>query len=77
MKVKPGYRDASLEEVFHLISAKGISPYYPSTDAEEYQSFKLSEAVDIARGGYFDTIPASYTTSAFYTYDYLTCDYNC
>jgi hypothetical protein len=33
--------------------------------------------MDIARGGYFTSIPTPYPANAWYTYDDQTCDYDC
>ena len=33
--------------------------------------------MDIARGGYFPTVPQSYPSNAWYTYYDYTCEYEC
>jgi hypothetical protein len=33
--------------------------------------------MDLARGGYFETIPDAYPDDAWYHYDDTTCDYRC
>ena len=37
----------------------------------------LSNAMDTARGGNFTTIPNPYPNDSWYTYDDITCEYNC
>lgn len=68
--------DASLEEVLHLITHVGYAGVYPSIFGESVGSV-LADAMDVARGGQFETIPANYPASAWYTYDDSTCDYSC
>merc|ERR1711957_119936 len=68
-------RDASLEEVLHLITAKGVSPLYKSKFDEE--NSELTNAMDKARGGKFTEIPSPYPAGAWYTYKDKTCDYRC
>ena len=71
-----GEFDATLEEVLHLISHVGYAGVYPSVFGESVGSV-LADAMDVARGGQFDSIPASYPAGAWYTYDDQTCDYSC
>jgi Leishmanolysin len=71
-----GEFDATLEEVLHLISHVGYAGVYPSVFGESIGSV-LADAMDVARGGQFETIPANYPASAWYTYDDETCDYSC
>ncbi len=71
-----GQFDASLEEVFHIISAAGYANAYPSIFGE-MQGTSLADAMDIARGGNFTSIPNPYPAGAWYTYDDATCDYRC
>lgn len=68
--------DASLEEVHHLILNTGWSVIYPDALTVGVDS-ELAAAMDIARGGRFDAIPASYPNDAWFTYDDQTCDYTC
>ena len=80
-EVVPGGRtqgrfDATLEEVLHLISHVGYANAYPAIFGEEPGS-KLADAMDIARGGRFRTVPKRYPEGAWYTYDDVTCDYGC
>ena len=68
--------DASLEEVLHLITHIGYAGVYPSVFGESIGS-TIADAMDVARGGQFTTVPASYPAGAWYTYDDTTCDYSC
>jgi hypothetical protein len=71
-----GLFDASLEEVLHLVSSAGWSEAYPSAFGIDPGTL-TTNAMDIARGGYFETVPASYPQEAWYHYDDVTCDYGC
>lgn len=71
-----GQFDASLEEVLHLITHVGYAGVYPGIFGETKGS-SLADAMDIARGGQFDTIPNPYPAGAWYTYDDQTCNYSC
>ena len=76
--------DATLEEVLHLITDYGYGIAYPEAFASNAfqgnfsitNSSLLTEAMDTARGGKFLTIPASYPTSAWYTFYDETADYS-
>ena len=68
--------DASLEEVFHLISDYGYSEVYPKQFGNEKDSV-IGELMNNARGGYFQKVPNKYPKEAYYTYDDKTCDYDC
>lgn len=67
--------DATLEEVLHLITHEGYSVVYP--DLAEKKDSKLANAMDKARGGYFESPPANYPAGAWYSYDDDTCEYDC
>ena len=67
-----GQFDASLEEVWHIITHAGYASAYPSVFGEGAGT-ALSNAMDIARGGNFTTIPNPYPDGAWYTYDDATC----
>jgi hypothetical protein len=69
-----GRFDAALEEVLHIINNAGHSKAYPNAFGQNVDS-ELADAMDIARGGQFMTIPNPYPASAWYTYDDQTCDY--
>lgn len=71
-----GRFDASLEEVWHIITNGGHERTYPSVFSSQSGS-EISTAMDIARGGNFQTPPTNYPVNAWYTYDDQTCDYNC
>lgn len=73
---KTGRFDASLEEVWHIITHAGYSKAYPSVFGENAGT-SLTNAMDVARGGKFTTIPSPYPTKAWYTYDDTTCTYDC
>lgn len=73
---KSGRFDASLEEVWHIITHAGYSQVYPEVFGEGIGS-QMANAMDIARGGQFTSIPNPYPAGAWYTYDDTTCDYNC
>lgn len=73
---KTGNFDAALEEVLHIITHAGYAKVYPDIFGESAGSV-LANAMDIARGGHFQSIPSSYPSDAWYTYDDSTCEYNC
>ncbi len=68
--------DASIEEIWHLITHVGYSNAYPDVFGEN-EGTTISNAMDIARGGHFTTIPNRYPNNAWFTYDDKTCEYNC
>ena len=68
--------DASIEEILHIITSVGYAGIYPKVFGERRGS-ELANAMDIARGGYFRTVPRRYPASAWYSYDDRTCDYGC
>lgn len=71
-----GQFDAALEEVWHIVTNGGHERAYPEIFSAASGS-EISAAMDVARGGHFETPPASYPSGAWYTYDDTTCDYNC
>jgi len=71
-----GQFDAALEEVWHIITHAGYASAYPSIFGEGAGT-SLSNAMDIARGGNFTTIPNPYPNGSWYTYDDATCTYDC
>lgn len=71
---KTGEFDGALEEVLHIINNAGHSYAYPSAFGQSAGS-DLANAMDIARGGQFITVPSQYPDNAWYTYDDTTCDY--
>ncbi len=73
-------RDAAIEEILHVITSAGLGPAYPGTFGECSTVSNLSTLqtqMDIARGGNFQTVPASYPASAVYHYTDVTCTYDC
>ncbi|MAF66268.1 MAG: hypothetical protein CMJ84_11510 [Planctomycetes bacterium] len=70
-----GRFDATLEEVWHLVS-NGWCAAYPGAFAYEPGS-RLTDAMDVARGGRFRTIPRETPEGAWYHYDDETCGYEC
>ena len=68
--------DAALEEICHLITHSGFANTYPDAFGEDAGT-SLTNAMDIARGGHFQSIPSPYPGGAWYTYDDQTCDYGC
>jgi len=82
--------DASLEEIFHLITDTGYEGVYPSVFGE-FSGSELANLMDNARGGHFENegtiiedghsfqsaVPKSYPASAWYTYDDKSCRYDC
>lgn len=73
---KTGRFDASLEEVWHIITHAGYSKAYPNVFGENAGT-SLTNAMDKARGGSFTSIPINYPSEAWYTYDDTTCTYDC
>jgi hypothetical protein len=71
-----GRFDAAIEEVWHVITHTGYANAYPTIFGENAGT-SLTNAMDIARGGNFTTIPNPYPASAWYTYDDQTCEYDC
>lgn len=71
-----GEFDAALEEVWHIISHAGYANAYPTVFGE-MAGTTMTNAMDLARGGNFTSIPNPYPTGAWYSYDDSTCDYNC
>lgn len=71
-----GQFDGSLEEVLHLITSSGYSIAYPRVFGER-SGTKIAKAMDLARGGHFQTVPKRYPRDAWYTYNDRSCDYSC
>jgi len=68
--------DATLEEVLHLVTHAGYSKVYPAVFGEQ-QGTEIANAMDLARGGQFTSIPNNYPSAAWYSYDDNTCEYDC
>jgi len=71
-----GIWDTNLEEVWHIVSV-GWYATYPDFFGDEPGASRLTEAMDIARGGQFLTIPSTYPAGSWYRYYDDTCDYSC
>ena len=69
--------DATVEEVVHTINHVGHVNVYPDYFDISPNSSVMSDAMDIARGGQFLSIPNQYPEEAWYHYDDWTCDYEC
>jgi len=69
--------DATVEEVIHTINHVGHSNIYPNAFSLQPNSSLMSNAMDVARGGQFLSIPNPYPSTAWYHYDDWTCDYEC
>lgn len=70
-----GQFDAALEEIWHVITHTGYANAYPTIFGENAGT-SLTNAMDIARGRHFLSIPNLYPTNAWYTYDDATCEYD-
>ena len=73
--VANGEFEVTLEEVLHLITVAGYANAYPKV-WELHKSTAVADAMDTARGGYFETVPGSYPTNARFNYDDHTREYN-
>jgi len=73
---RTGTFDAGLEEVWHIITNAGYAQAYP-TIFGTIEGTSMSNAMDIARGGKFTTIPNPYPSNTWYTYNDQTCNYDC
>lgn len=75
----PGFwgNDASVEEILHTINTCSHIEIYPDIFGLEPNSSQMSDAMDIARGGQFLSIPQNYPEESWYHYDDWTCDYEC
>ena len=76
---QPGHwgDDATVEEVIHVINHVGHVSIYPDVFDIGPNSSEMSDAMDVARGGQFLSVPNSYPPDAWYHYDDWTCDYGC
>ena len=80
-------RDATFEEILHNVNGMGHIEIYPEAfgipgitgddDQTPQEKSKLLEAMDVARGGYFENVPDTYPEEAWYHYDDKTCEYEC
>ena len=67
---------AYVEETLHLVTQVGYANAYPEVFGE-FKGSKISKAMDVARGGYFETVPKIYPKSSWYHYYDKSCDYAC
>ncbi len=67
--------DGALEEVHHLVFDAGWSVVYP--ESLDPEGSRLTDAMDLARGGHFTSVPSAYPAGAWYHYDDETCEYEC
>ena len=76
---QPGHwgDDATIEETMHTINHVGHVSVYPDVFGLEPDSSRLTEAMDVARGGQWESFPDDYPEDAWYHYDDRTCDYEC
>ena len=76
---QPGHwgADATIEEIMHTINSIGHRVIYPAAFELDPNSSKLTQAMDVARGGQFIAHPGTYSDDAWYHYDDTTCDYGC
>jgi len=76
---QPGHwgADATIEELMHTINAVGHAEVYPAVFGLDPDASRLTEAMDVARGGQWLTFPEAYPEDAWYHYDDWTCDYQC
>ncbi len=71
-----GTFDGLWEETLHLITRHGFGNAYPSVFGPVPGS-KVAFAVDLARGGHFEDIPAQYPEGSWYNYYDESCRYGC
>ncbi len=69
--------DSNLEEVWHVVSEAWyrVYPEYFNDKFDDPRDSLLTEAVDAARGGYFEEAPKIYPAEAWYRY--FDCPYGC
>ena len=68
--------DTNLEEVWHVVS-DGWYRMYPDYFGDAPGTSKLTDAMDVARGGRFDVVPYQYPEEAWYSYNDQSCTYEC
>ncbi len=67
---------AYLEEILHLVTQVGYANAYPEVFGE-FKGSRISNAMDIARGGFFKITPKVYPENSWYHYYDKSCDYSC
>lgn len=68
--------DDSLEITWSFMSSFGYEVGYPLVFGSQSNS-EMSMAMDVARGGNFQTPPAVYPSNAWYTKSDVSCNYEC
>jgi len=71
-----GVFDGALEEVLHPITRHGYGGAYPDAFGMRQGSL-AAQALDLARGGYYEEVPEQYPEDAWFTYYDETCRYSC
>ena len=71
---KTGQWDTNLEEVWHVVSV-GWYEVYPKYFGND--GSMLQDAMNKARGGFFENVPSTYPKNAWYSYYDESCDYHC
>ena len=67
---------AYLEEILHLVTQVGYANAYPEVFGE-FKGSRISQAMDVARGGSFKVTPKVYPENSWYLYYDKSCDYSC
>ena len=67
---------AYLEETLHLVTQVGYANAYPEVFGE-FKGSRISKAMDIARGGFFEITPKAYPENSWYHYYDRSCEYSC
>ncbi len=71
-----GEFDGAWEEILHMISDVGWGGAYPEVFGRT-PGTKISDAMDLARGGQFEEVPDEYPEGAWYSYNDESCSYDC
>lgn len=71
-----GTFDSSLEHVWSFVTENGHAVSYPSIFSAQAHS-EISNAMDTARGGTFQSPPASYPAGAWFTNSEAACNFSC
>ena len=67
---------AYLEEILHLVTQVGYANAYPEVFGE-FKGSRISQAMDIARGGFFNLTPKVYPENSWFHYYDKSCHYSC
>ena len=67
---------AYLEEILHLVTQVGYANAYQEVFGE-FKGSRISKAMDIARGGFFEITPKAYPENSWYHYYDRSCEYSC